>query len=197
MSQKNKVKIPSIRKDMVKAFILTLAIVLFLSTIYLFFGEEKLLDSRITALFGAILAFSGLMAKQYLLKENIAYLNKWKNVEQLIDEVTISYSAKDIETQEISENLSKLNNQASAYMGYVVAEIKYIPVIPLLLVVLYGAALIASGELLVSIICLILMLILVAYLALATITSNNLSIDTSHLDETIQELEELIELLKQ
>lgn len=197
MKDKTNVRIPSINNDIIKSFYITFAIVIFLSLIFYFFGDLQLLTSKITGLFGAILAFSGLMAKQYLLKENIAYLNKWKNIENLIDEVTINYAAKDIETKEISEDLSRLNNQAEVYMNYIVTEIKCIPVIPLLLVVLYGAALIASGALWVSLSCLILMLILVTYLSLATITSNNLSIDTSHIDETIQDLKELVELLKQ
>lgn len=194
--QKNKVRIPSIKRDILKSIFVTVLIVGFLSIIFLFFGDAKIFDNRITALFGAILAFSGLMSKQYLLKENISYLNKWKYLEKILDDITINYSSKNFLIKQISDDLSRRNNQAFLYVNYIVMEIKSMPIIPFVLVVLYGAALVASGNLLISLTCLVLMLALVAYLALATITSNNLIIDTSDLDETIEELEGLIELLK-
>lgn len=194
--QENKIRIPSIKVDIFKSIFITVLIVGFLSTIFLFFGDAKIFDSRITALFGAILAFSGLMSKQYLLKENISYLNKWKCLEKIIDDITTNYSSKHFAIKQISDDLSRRNNQAFLYTNYIVNEIKCMPIIPFVLVVLYGAALTASGNLLVSVTCLVLMLTLVAYLALATITSNNLFIDTSDLDETIKELEGLIELLE-
>lgn len=192
-----KVKVPSIRKDIVKSIFVSFLIVVFLLVVYLLFGDAKVLYSKLTAFGGAVLAFSGLMAKQYLLKENIEYLNKWKKVERLIDEITINNTEKDNKYNKVLLSFSVLNNQAGDYIGYVLSEIKCIPVMPLILIILYGASLIAGGEVLVSLLCLVLMLIIVAYLSIATITSHNLSIDTSHLDETIQELEDLVAILRE
>ncbi|WP_124329213.1 hypothetical protein [Desulfonema ishimotonii] len=81
-------------------------------------------------------------------------------------------------------------------MEYIITEIKYIPVIPMILMVLYGAALIACGSFIFTLICLTLMLILVIYLALATISSNNLLLETDNVDEIIGELQEIIDCLQ-
>lgn len=196
MGKKNN-NIPTIKSDLASSAMMTFVIISLLYCVFYFFGNQGTLDTRSTSLFGAILAFSGLMTKQYLLKENIEYLHKWKKVEDLIDSITIQHSSNNIETNNLSQQLLTLNNQASSYMHYIVTEIKAIPIIPLFLVVLYGAAIIASEAQWLSLICLGLMLFLVSYLAQATITSNNLAIDTSDLDETISELEALAKILRE
>jgi len=62
---------------------MTIIIISVLVVVYELFGRSQKIDTKVTSLFGAILALSGLMAKQYLLKENIEYLNKWKKVESM------------------------------------------------------------------------------------------------------------------
>ena len=188
--------IPSIKRDIFYSIITTSSIVMVLFAVYYLFGNSKSIDTNLTFLFGAILAFSGLMTKQYLLKENIHYLEKWREVEKLIDNITISCANLGHEESDIAKKLAEKNNIAFTYMNYVVFEIRSIPVIPLLLVVLYGAAIIASESSVVSIICLILMLFLVSYLAQATITSNNLAIDRSELDSMIKELKDLSKIIE-
>ncbi len=182
---------PNIKKDIFYSTLTTITIVIILFTVYYLFGNSKEIDTNLTFLFGAIIAFSGLMTKQYLLKENINYLEKWREAERLIDDITISCSNLEQDESDIIKKLAEKNNIAFTYMNYVVFEIRSIPVIPLLLVVLYGAAIIASESSTVSITCLILMLFLVSYLAQATITSNNLAIDRSELDSMIKELKDL------
>ena len=193
--EKQKSTIPSIKSDIFKSILLSAIIISFLVVVFFFYGSSQKIDARMTSLFGAILAFSGLMAKQYLLKENITYLHKWKKVERIIDEITLHQKNLSIDVDKILKQLASQNNTASLYMEYVIKEIKIIPVLPLLLVVLYGAALIASESLYFSLTCLSLMLFIVSYLAQATITSNNLAIDTTDLDETIVEFEEVLTLL--
>ena len=193
----NNSSIPSIKKDIFYSLIITTAIVAIFYTVYLLFGNSKEFSAQITYLFGAILAFSGLMTKQYLLKENIKYLGKWKLIEQLIDDISINSSKMDIEESNLSQQLAEKNNKAFSYMNYMIFEIKIIPIIPLLLVVLYGSALIATEPAYISTICLTFMLFLVSYLAQATITSNNLVIDSSELDSTIKELEDVAKILNE
>lgn len=185
-------KLPSVIKDIFISLILTVIIISILIVVYEIFGTRQAIDTNVTSLFGAILALSGLMAKQYLLKENIDYLRKWKKVELTIDEVTSKCTNILSAENEFSEKLVGLNNQTAEYMDYVKTEIKIIPVVPLLLVVLYGAALIGNNSQIFSLTCLGVMLLLVSYLSQATITSNNLAIDTSELDDTIIVLEELL-----
>ncbi|MFA7348583.1 MAG: hypothetical protein WCZ86_12555 [Desulfurivibrionaceae bacterium] len=188
---------PSITADIFKAILLTIIIVTFLFIVFHLHGNAQKIDSRMTSLFGAILAFSGLMTKQYLLKENISYLHKWKKVEFVINEIILHPKNQQYRVDEILNQLSKQNSTARLYMKYVIDEIKIIPIIPLFLVVLYGAALIASESQYVSLTCLALMLFLVSYLAQATITSNNLAIDTTDVDEIINEFEEALSLLNE
>ena len=85
---------------------------------------------------------------------------------------------------------------AKFYANYVKRELRLIPLVPIILVVLYGAALIACGSILFRMICLGLMLLFVTYLAKATISSNNLAIDRPDLEETINELEELSQIIE-
>lgn len=188
---------PSILADLLISVTICVIICSLLGVVFYYFGNVQKLDTRITSLFGAILAFSGLMTKQYLLKENLSYLQKWKKIEEIIDEITLTYSNISSEATSIGSKLLELNNRIDPYIKYVTTEIRIIPVIPLVLVVLYGAALIASESQLFSICCLSMMLLLVSYLAQATISSNNLAIDTSELDDTKKELEDILEMLKE
>lgn len=190
-------KLPSVKKDILIALLLTAIIILVLVIVYELFGSFNKIDTNVTSLLGAILALSGLMAKQYLLKENIDYLNKWKVVVSTIDKITLKKNESLPEEDYFSNQLIQLNNQAYKYMLYIKKEIRIIPAIPLLLVVLYGAALIGCSSMLFSLTCLSIMLLLVSYLSQATITSNNLAIDTSDLDETIIVLDELLISLNQ
>lgn len=191
----NKYKLPSVCKDIFVSLIMTIIIISVLVVVYELFGRSQKIDTKVTSLFGAILALSGLMAKQYLLKENIEYLDKWKQVESTIHEITLTKNDTCAKESDISRKLADLNNQASEYMEYVKTEIRIIPVVPLILVVLYGAALIGSEAQLFSLTCLGIMLLLVSYLSQATITSNNLAIDTSDLDNTIIVLNDLLNSL--
>jgi intracellular septation protein A len=184
MTDNKFLKKPSIIADVATSICISAVICIVLGGVFYLFGNAQKIDTRITSLFGAILAFSGLMTKQYLLKENIEYFHKWKKVEETIDSISLNENDLPAEARNITTSLLEQNNRANFYIQYIVAEIKIIPIIPLLLVVLYGAALIASEAQWFSITCLSLMLLLVSYLAQATITSNNLAIDTSDLDET-------------
>lgn len=190
-------KLPSVKNDVLVSLVLTAIIILVLVIVYELFGNSNIIGTNVTSLFGAILALSGLMAKQYLLKENIDYLNKWKVVVSTIDEITLHKNESGPEGKDISKQLIQLNNQADEYIEYVKKEIRIIPVVPLLLVVLYGAALIGCNSQIFSLTCLGIMLLLVSYLSQATITSNNLAIDTADLDETITVLDELLNSLNQ
>ncbi|MEW6110301.1 MAG: hypothetical protein AB1632_14210 [Nitrospirota bacterium] len=188
---------PSIKADVAASICISIVVCIVLGGVFYLFGNTQKIDTRITSLFGAILAISGLMTKQYLLKENVTYLHKWKKIEKIIDSISLNDNELPAAARDITNSLLEQNNRANFYMQYIISEIKIIPIIPLLLVVLYGAALIASEAQWFSLTCLAIMLLLVSYLAQATITSNNLAIDTTDLDETIQELEEVLEILNE
>lgn len=192
----NKIKIPSTFKDVIVAVVFTIFIIFILFIVYYFFGGSKKIDTNITSFFGAILAFSGLMTKQYLFKETIDYLIKWVRLEKLLEDILVSSESHDAEVKAIVSDLSEQNNLANYYANYVKRELRIIPLVPIILVVLYGAALIAYGSILFQMICLGLMLLFVTYLAKATISSNNLAIGRPDLEETISELERLSQMIQ-
>ena len=192
----NKIKIPSTFMDVIVAIVFTIFIIFILITVYYFFGGSKKIDTNITSFFGAILAFSGLMTKQYLFKETIDYLTKWIRLEKLIDDILVNSESQDVEIKNIVNDLADQNNLAGSYANYIKRELRIIPVVPIILVVLYGAALIACDSILFRSICLGLMLLFVTFLAKATISSNNLAIERPDLEQTIRELEELLLMIK-
>lgn len=81
---------------------------------------------------------------------------------------------------------------SKSYVGYVKRELIIVPIIPVLLVVLYGFALISSSSLVFRAICLSLMLWLVAYLAKATISTYALQLEKVEMESVVRELQELI-----
>ena len=191
----NEIRIPSTFKDVIISVFFTIFIIFILCIVYHCFGGSKKIDTNITSFFGAILAFSGLMTKQYLYKETIDYLIKWIRLENLLDDILVRSESQDDEIKTIVNELAKQNNLAKSYANYVKIELRIIPLVPIILVVLYGAALVACESILFRMICLGLMLLLVTYLAKATISSNNLAIERPDLEETISELEELSQLI--
>ena len=82
------------------------------------------------------------------------------------------------------------------YVGYVKRELQFIPVVPILLVFLYGSALIACESSVFRLICLGLMLLLVSYIAKATISSNNLAIERPELEQMNNELNDILTMLR-
>lgn len=99
--------------------------------------------------------------------------------------------------KEIENELAAHNNLAASYGDYVKRELRLIPIISVLLVVMYGTALIACNSVLLRSISLGFMLFLVSYLAKATISSNNLAIEKTDLDEMLHELSGLLDNIKE
>jgi hypothetical protein len=191
-----KYNMPSVRRDFIVSMLVTVIIVSGYVIVYEIFGVSEISVSKLTHLFGAILALSGLMFKQYLLKEVIQYFNKFVQVKSKISEITLI--SNEIENKEKSyvDKFSEYYNTVCCYICYVKFEIKLVPFIPLILVILYGAALIGDASHKFSLSCLCIMIFLVSYLSQATITSNNIAIDQSDLDDVVFELDKVIALLK-
>ena len=196
MKNKNtNINLPSTLNDAVGAFIYTIFVICILFVVHHYFGASKIIDTNITSIFGAILALSGLMAKQYLFKETIDYLTKWVKLEKLLEEVLQYSDLQDSQVANLIESLREQSRLANFYASYVKRELRIIPLIPIILVVLYGSALIAAGSVVFRIICMSLMLLFVTYLAKATVSFGNLVIEKPDLDETINELQELVRIL--
>ena len=190
------IKLPSTLKDAVAAFIFAIFIIFVLTTVYFFFGGSQQIGTNITAFFGAILAFSGLMTKQYLFKETIDYLIKWIKLEKLLDDILVYSRSKDGNFKDIIDDMAEQYKMAEFYATYIKRELKIVPLVPIVLIILYGAALIACGSIMFRMICLGLMLLFVTYLVKATISSNSLAMERPDLEGTINDLEELLKIIK-
>ena len=156
------IKMPSILKDLALSLLVTILIIASYIMVFYFFGGSKKIDTNITAFFGAILAFSGLLTKQYLFKDTIDYLLRWIQIGKILDEIIKNTSDNDTMLVGIRTDLIEQNKLASKYSNYVKRELRIIPVIPILLVSCYGAALLACDSIIFRSICLGLMLFMVA-----------------------------------
>ncbi|RJQ24374.1 hypothetical protein C4565_09915 [Candidatus Parcubacteria bacterium] len=185
------VKLPSILKDLAVSLLVTIFIAASYIIVFYFFGGSKKIDTNITAFFGAILAFSGLMTKQYLFKETIDYLLRWIQIGKILDEIIENTNNSDTMLAGIRNDLIEQNKLSSKYSNYVKRELRIIPVIPILLVSCYGAALLASDSIIFRSLCLGLMLFMVSYLAKAALSSNKIAIEKPDIEQLISELTDL------
>lgn len=191
MNDKNRLKMPSIWQDILISILYTIMIVEILLLVYINFGSTKKVDPNVASFYGAILALSGLMAKQYMFREAIDCLKKWIEIEKLLETIKGNSNEKDTNVLELLAKLADQIKLTKKYESYIKTELKIVPMIPIVLVVLYGAALIADESQLISMTCLGLMLLSVTYLAKATISSTSIPISISELEETINLLLDL------
>jgi hypothetical protein len=133
------------------------------------------------------------VSKQYLFKETIDCLINWIQIEKTLDEIITLTNDSDIKFKKIKGELIERKKLSSSYSLYVKRELRIIPIIPILLVSFYGAALLACDSVLFRSICLGLMLFFVSYLAKATVSSNNLAIEKPDTEELLSELRDLKE----
>ncbi len=132
------------------------------------------------------------MLKQYLFKETIGYLLKWNRLNNLLDNIISQIDEKQSEITDILKQIRALKKQTNLYSTYLKNEIKIVPLIPLMLLFLYAAALLANNNLIIRYSCLASMLFLVIYLTKATVTSNHLLTETTEIDETIELYESIL-----
>ena len=81
--------------------------------------------------------------------------------------------------------------KVNSYSDYLRRELLIVPITPIVLIFLYGSALIAECSFTFRIICIFLMVYLVVYLAIAAVTSTRLACEYLDLEKTIIDLEEL------
>ncbi|MBW2252285.1 MAG: hypothetical protein JRF60_17085 [Deltaproteobacteria bacterium] len=176
---------PSVSDDIVGTLLYTFIVLLVLFIIDYLFGKSEPIDTNTTAFLGILIAFSGLMIKQYLYKETIQYLIKWEKLKGVLDKIIQALNTPNSDIKEILVKMKKQREQAGLYTNYLRKELKIIPIIPVILLFLYGASLLSCDNLFFRYLCLIIMFCSVIYLTRATITSNNIILEISELDEVI------------
>lgn len=160
-------------------------------SIYTWFGDSSRLDTGFVTFLGGVLAISGLLFRQYMLKEVLDYLKSWNRMSGLLNIIIDVALVQDrIEDPHVKELVAQ-EKQTHRYSQYVRRELTLVPIVPLILIFLYGCAFLSENSLFLRETCLFLMIHLVAYLAIAAITSTRLACAYPDLEQTIADLEEL------
>lgn len=159
--------------------------------VFTWFGDSSKLDTGFVTFLGGVLTVSGLLFRQYMLKEVLDYLKSWERMSVLlrviIEEASNQGHAKNTH---INDFVSQ-EAQVHRYSNYVRRELVLVPIVPILLIFLYGCALLSDKCLIFREGCLFLMIQLVAYLAIAAVTSTRIACAYPDLEKTIAELEVL------
>jgi len=160
-------------------------------SVFTWLGDSSKLDTGFVTFLGGVLTVSGLLFRQYMLKEVLDYLKSWNRMNELL-RIIIEVASKQGRAEDTHiKNLVAQETQTQLYSRYVQRELTLIPIVPLVLIYLYGCALLSEKSLLFREMCLFLMVYLVAYLAIAAITSTRLACAHPDLEKTIAELEDL------
>lgn len=179
----------SILRDLIfAAFVASLTLGSWIG-VFFWFGDSSKLDTGFITFLGGVLAISGLLFRQYMLKEVLDYLKAWDKMSNVLTEIVdVSSSQGLADDRHIKEFISQ-GNQANKYSKYIKNELTIIPLVPIVLIFLYGCALLSEHSLLFREVCLFSMIHLVAYLAIAAVTSTRLACAYPDLEKTIAELE--------
>jgi len=159
--------------------------------VFTWFGDSSKLDTGFVTFLGGIIAVSGLLFRQYMLKEVLDFLKAWDKLSNLLREIIDKASTQGHDQNTHVKAFLSQETQAHRYSKYIRRELMLVPIVPIILIFLYGCALLADKSLILREICLFLMIHLVAYLAIAAVTSTRLACTFPDLEKTIVELEML------
>src|ERR1035437_8001497 len=109
--------------------------------VFTWFGDPSKLDTGFVTFLGGVLAVSGLLFRQYMLKEVLDYLKAWDKLSNLLREIIDNASKQDHdENADIKEFIAQ-ETQAHRYSKYIRRELTLVPIVPIILIFLYGCAL--------------------------------------------------------
>lgn len=155
------------------------------------FGEPGKLNTSFVTFLGGVLAISGLLFRQYMLKEVLDYLKQWEKMEKLLNEIQTLAEKSGKGSSKNVQSFNYQRTQVTKYWKYVRRELNLVPIVPLLLILFYGCALLAENSVKLRFSFLFLMIFCVTYLAIASLGSTRLAYMQSDLSETVTVLEEL------
>src|SRR6266567_3431532 len=165
----------SILRDLIfAAFVASLTLGAWVG-VFTWFGDSSKLDTGFVTFLGGVLAVSGLLFRQYMLKEVLDYLKAWDKLSNLLREIIEKASKKSHSGATHIKEFITQETLAHNYSKYIRLELALVPIVPIILIFLYGCALLSDRSLILREICLFLMIHLVAYLAVAAVTSTRLA----------------------
>jgi len=184
-------------RDMASAALVTGLIIGLWALVFCYYGEKSVFSNSLVTFAGGVLAVSGLLFRQYMLKEVLEYHNAWTKITELLTNIEEGIKQGGRENQASARKLVAQNKSAKGYCKYLQAELVLIPIVPVAVIFIYGCAIIASRSLQFRLGCLSLMLYLVVYLLAAAVSSSKLACSASEPNQIIRELEEIQAMLSQ
>lgn len=184
-------------RDMAFAALVTALIIGSWSLVFYYFGDKSTVSNSFVTFAGGVLAVSGLLFRQYMLKEVLEYHNAWAKISEVLTNIEEGIRQEGRENQAAAKKLVAQNESAKHYCKYLQAELVLIPIVPVAIIFVYGCAILASRSLQLRLGCLSLMLYLVVYLSAAAVSSSKLACSASEPNKIIQELEEIHDMLSQ
>lgn len=178
------------RDLLIAAFVASITLGAWVS-VFTWFGDSAKLDTGFVTFLGGVLAISGLLFRQYMLKEVLDYLKSWDKMSSTLRVIIEAASRKGHTEDSHIKDLADQESQAKRYSQYLRSELILVPIVPIILIFLYGCALLSDNSLIFREVCLFFMIHLVAYLAIAAVTSTRLACAYPDLEKAIADLEEL------
>ncbi|HML79293.1 MAG TPA: hypothetical protein PKD36_13170 [Geobacter sulfurreducens] len=160
-------------------------------TVFTLLGDTSKLDTGFVTFLGGVLAISGLLFRQYMFKEVLDYLKSWDRMGNILRDLMQIGLKQGYAEDDHLKDLASQEIQAQRYSKYIKHELTFVPIVPIVLIFLYGCALLSDNSIAFREVCLFLMMLLVAYLALAAVSSTKLACAFPDLEKTITDLEEL------
>jgi hypothetical protein len=182
-------------RDMAFAALVTGLIIGSWTLVFYYFGEKSAVSNSLVTFAGGVLVVSGLLFRQYMLKEVLEYHNAWAKISEVLTKIEEGIRQEGRENQAAAMKLVAQNVSAKRYCKYLEAELVLIPIVPMAVIFVYGCAILASRSLQFRLGCLSLMLYLVVYLSAAAVSSSKLACSASEPNKIIQELEEIHAML--
>lgn len=187
---------PSVIRDLLISAFIAILIISGWLIIYFYGGEPSKLNNNSINFIGAVLAVSGLLFRQYMLKEVLDYLKSWDRMSNLLGEIIeLSNSIGKDKNNEVAM-FKHQKEHADEYGRYVRRELNIVPIVPMLVIFLYGCAMVSEKLLWLRLLFLYGMIHSVSYLMLVALTSSRIACSYPNLDDTIKELETLREDLQ-
>jgi len=181
-----------IGRDIAISGVLTGLILASWAAVFSLFGEVGAVNDSSVIFTGGILTVSGLLFRQYMLKEVLEYYSVWNNIRELmksIEERILPSSPG--HSFRSAEALINQQDLVRRYCSYLQAELAIIPLVPVVMIFLYGCAMLANKSLQIRIGCLSIMVFFVVYLSVAAVTSSTIACSASEPRQILKDLEEI------
>lgn len=182
---------PSVIRDFLISALISILIISGWVITCIYGGDSSNLNNHSINYIGAVLSVSGLLFRQYMLKEVLDYLKSWERMSNLLgDIIELSYNIGHGEKNEVKLFIHQ-KEHVDNYNKYVRLELSIVPIVPIIVIFLYGCAMISEKLFWLRLFFLYGMIHCVSYLMLVALTSSRLACSFPSLDDSINELESL------